>query len=149
MLPPAVGLLMLAVAVAVAENPGTPTPGGTSLTTFRATSTTTERVKHVSKYWKNYKGCDNTCLSLCLEKPTDFDMKCSVLYSNATLVNSPPISTCKKVEVVRNCRHQCLCACKRCGFCKQGLVNSCPEDRNAHECADHALYQIIHAAKCD
>ena len=149
MLPPAIGLLMLAVAVAVAQNPVTLTPDSSLPTTVGATSTTTERVRKVSKYWKNYKGCDDTCLSLCLEKPTDFDMKCSVLYSNATMVNSPPISTCKKVEVVRNCRHQCLCACKRCGFCKQGLVNSCPEDRNARECADHALNQIIHASKCD
>ena len=84
-----------------------------------------ESVKLASKDWRNYKGCDDTCLSLCLENPEGYDTKCSVLFSNNTLVNTPSSASCRKSQVVQDCTYQCLCACKRCGFCKQELVNSC------------------------
>ena len=138
----------LFVAVVLAQETTTPTPVA-AVAPVVSVSVVAESVKLASKDWRNYKGCDDTCLSLCVEKPTDFDMKCSVLFSNATLVNSPPAATCSKADVVRDCTYQCLCACKRCGFCKQELVNSCSEDKNSHDCLDNVLDQIITAAKCD
>jgi hypothetical protein len=112
-------------------------------------SAVAESVKLASKDWRNYKGCDDTCLTLCLEKPTDYDSKCSVLFSNNTLVNTPSIDTCKKAEVIRDCTYQCSCACKRCSFCKQELVNSCSEDKNPLECFDHVIDNIVTNNKCD
>lgn len=156
-----IGFMVLAMAFAedipapvtpapVAPAVSVPPVGGTHVAApVASVLTVAENVKLASKDWRNYKGCDDTCLSLCVEKPTDFDMKCSVLFSNATLVNSPPAATCRKADVVRDCTYQCLCACKRCGFCKQELVNSCSEDKNLHECLDHVIDQIITAAKCD
>jgi hypothetical protein len=108
-----------------------------------------ESVKLASKDWRNYKGCDDTCLSLCLENPTGYESKCSVLFSNNTLVNIPSMDTCKKAEIVQACSYQCQCACKRCGFCKQELVNACDEDKNPHECFDHVLDNIVTNGKCD
>ena len=108
-----------------------------------------ESVKLASKDWQNYKGCDDTCLALCLENPTGYDSKCSVLFSNNTLVNIPSMDTCKKAEVVQSCSYQCQCACKRCGFCKQELVNSCEDDKNPHECFDNVIDNIVTNGKCD
>ena len=34
-----------------------------------------ESVKLASKDWRNYKGCDDTCFSLCLENPTGLAIK--------------------------------------------------------------------------
>ena len=108
-----------------------------------------ESVKLASKDWQNYKGCDDTCLALCLENPTSYDSKCSVLFSNNTIAKTPDSDTCKKPEVIQSCFYQCQCACKRCAFCKQDLVNACDEDKNPHECFDHVLDNIINNAKCD
>ena len=108
-----------------------------------------ESVKLASKDWRNYKGCDDTCLSLCLANPTGYDSKCSGLFSNTTLVNTPAIDTCKKADLVRDCTYQCSCACKRCAFCKQELVNSCSDDKNPQECFDNVLDNIIQNYKCD
>ena len=108
-----------------------------------------ESVKLASKDWRNYKGCDDTCFSLCLENPTGYQSKCSVLFSNNTLVNTPSNDSCKKAEVIRDCSYQCLCACKRCGFCKQELVNSCADDADPNECFDNVIDEIIIKNKCD
>ena len=108
-----------------------------------------ENTKLASKEWKNYKGCDDTCLSLCLENPTGYDSKCSVLFSNATIVKSPSSDNCRKASAIQDCTYQCSCACKRCSFCKQDLISSCEADKNPHDCLDHVLDQIILTAKCD
>ena len=108
-----------------------------------------ESVKLASKDWRNYKGCDDTCFSLCLENPTGYESKCSVLFSNNTLVNIPSQDSCKKADVISACSYQCQCACKRCGFCKQELVNSCADNADPHECFDHVIDDIITNAKCD
>ena len=108
-----------------------------------------ESVKLASKDWRNYKGCDDTCLSLCLENPEGYDTKGSVLFSNNTLVNTPSSASCRKSQVVQDCTYQCLCACKRCGFCKQELVNSCADDKDPNDCFDNVLDEIITNGKCD
>jgi hypothetical protein len=108
-----------------------------------------ENVKLASKDWRNYKGCEDTCFSLCLEKPTEYNSKCSVLFSNATLVNIPATDSCKKADIIRDCTYQCQCACKRCGFCKQELVNKCADNMDHTLCFDNVLTEIIQHAKCD
>ena len=143
---PVFGLLIFALAVVITIEltppPGSPTPAGLPNPIVSAPSTVAENIKLASKDWKNYKGCDDTCLSRCLEKPKDFDMKCSVLFSNATLVKSPTADICRKTDVVRDCKYQCLCACKRCGFCKQELFNGCSDAKMPRECINNVLDQF-------
>ena len=140
----ACGLLLAAIAMAQE----TTTPAAVAAPVVQVAAVA-ESIKLASKDWRNYKGCDDTCLSLCLENPTGYDAKCSVLFSNNTLVNSPAIATCKKGDLVRDCTFQCSCACKRCSFCKQELVNSCSDDKDPHECFDNVLDSIIKNSKCD
>lgn len=108
-----------------------------------------EREKLASKDWRHYRGCEDTCFSLCLEKPKEFDSKCSTLFSNNTLVNAPLADSCKSAETIQGCTYQCLCACKRCAFCKQDLVNACAEDTHPVECFDNVLEDILNKSKCD
>jgi hypothetical protein len=124
------------------------TPAGVAAP-VAASAQVAESVKLASKDWRNYKGCDDTCLSLCLENPTGYDNKCSVLFSNNTLANKPSSDNCKKPELIRDCTYQCTCACKRCSFCKQELVNSCEADKDPHQCLDHVLDAIVQGNKCD
>ena len=135
----------LFAAVVVGQDPA---PGGVASPVVHA-GAVAESIKLASKDWRNYKGCDDTCLTLCLENPTGYDATCSVLFSNNTLVNRPAIDTCKKADLVRDCTYQCSCACKRCSFCKQELVNSCSDDKNPLECLDHVLDNIVQNKKCD
>ena len=139
---------LLFVAVTMAQETTLPPP--VVAVPVASVAVVAESIKLASKDWRNYKGCDDTCFSLCLENPTGFESKCSVLFSNNTLVNTPSQDSCKKPEIISACNYQCQCACKRCGFCKQELVNSC-EGNNAdpHECLDHVLENIITNAKCD
>lgn len=102
-----------------------------------------------SKDWRSYKGCEDTCFALCLEKPTDFDTKCSTLFNNNTVVNSPSTDSCKSAETIQACTSQCLCACKRCSFCKQDLVNACDEDVHPATCFENVLENILVNNKCD
>lgn len=108
-----------------------------------------EREKLASKDWRNYRGCEDTCFSLCLEKPNDFDSKCSTLFSNNTLVNVPTTDSCKAATTIQDCTYKCLCACKRCSFCKQDLVNACNDDVNPVECFEDVLDNILTKNKCD
>ena len=108
-----------------------------------------ESVKLATKDWRNYKGCEDTCFSLCLENPTSYDNKCSVLFSNNTLVNTPNSESCRKSDVIRDCTYQCQCSCKRCGFCKQELVNSCADNADPGVCFNRVLDDIILHNKCD
>ena len=108
-----------------------------------------ESAKLASKEWRHYKGCEDTCFSLCLAKPTDFDTKCSVLFSNTTLVDIPTTDSCKKADVIRDCTAQCQCSCKRCGFCKQEMVNKCADSIDNNMCLDNVLNEIINHSKCD
>jgi hypothetical protein len=147
-----VAVVCLFVTFASAQDapiPAAPAGGPAIATPVAASAAVAETVKLASKDWRNYKGCDDTCLTLCLEKPADYESKCSVLFSNNTLVNTPSIDTCKKAEVIRDCTYQCSCACKRCSFCKQELVNSCSEDKNPLECFDHVIDNIVTNNKCD
>ena len=139
---------ILFATVVLAQETTTPAPVA-AVAPVVSVSVVAESVKLASKDWRNYKGCDDTCLSLCLEKPTDFDSKCSVLFSNNTLVNTPSRDSCKAASVVQDCSYQCLCACKRCGFCKQELVNSCADDADHNECFDNVIDEIITNGKCD
>jgi hypothetical protein len=108
-----------------------------------------EHQKLSSKDWRSYRGCDDTCFSLCLEKPTDFDSKCSTLFSNNTIVKSPSSDNCKSVETIQGCTSQCTCACKRCAFCKQDLVNACEDDLHPATCFENVLESILVNNKCD
>jgi hypothetical protein len=65
-----------------------------------------ESIKLASMEWRNYKGCDDTCLALCLDNPTGFDTKCSVLFSNKTPAKTPTVDSCKKPELIRDCTYQ-------------------------------------------
>ncbi len=147
-----IGTLILAVALA--QDPSPPPPVIVPVPMEVATpvvqvSVLAENVKLASKEWKNYKGCDDTCLALCLEDPAGYDSKCSVLFSNNTLTKTPKSDSCKKASVIQDCTYQCSCACKRCSFCKQELVNSCADDKNHNECIDQVIDQIIVSNKCD
>ena len=142
-----VGALILGVVVAQAPPPVPGAPGVVAPVIL--VSAVVESTKLASKEWRNYKGCDDTCLSLCLVNPADFDSKCSVLFSNATVIKAPPMEICKKASVVQDCTYQCSCACKRCSFCKQDLVNACEDSKNPKECLDHVIDQIITGSKCD
>jgi len=76
---------------------GSVTPAPTVSTTVP--SLVVENAKLSSKDWVHYKGCDDTCLSLCLENPTGYDTKCSVLFSNSTKTVHPTSETCAKIQV--------------------------------------------------
>ena len=126
------GLLFVAATIAQEANPavvGVPVASAAHVA---------ESVMLASKHWRNYKGCDDTSFSLCLENPSSYETKCSVLFSNNTLVNIPSQDSCKKAEVISACSYQCQCACKRCEFCKQDLVNSCEDNVDPNDCLDHA-----------
>ncbi len=128
-----------------AASASTPAPvGSTTVPTH-----VVENVKLSSKDWIHYKGCDDTCLSLCLDNPAGFDSKCSILFSNNTKTVHPTSESCTKPQVIRDCTDQCRCNCKRCSFCKQDLINSCEADKNPHECFDHVIDNIITNAKRD
>ena len=101
----------LIVGVALGEDPpapvsttaaAVPAPGVTTPTPGVSTTVppaVLENVKLSSKGWLHYKGCDDTCLSLCLENPTSFDSKCSVLFSNNTMTVHPTSESCTKPKV--------------------------------------------------
>ena len=144
-----IACVFLFAAVVLAEDTTLPPPAPVVVVPVASVSVVAESVKLASKDWRNYKGCDDTCLSLCLENPTGYESKCSVLFSNNTLVNTPSSDSCKKASVIQECTYQCLCACKRCGFCKQELVNSCADDADHNECFDNVIDDIITKAKCD
>jgi hypothetical protein len=136
-------------ATVMAEEGVTTTPAPVVAVPVASVSVVAESVKLASKDWRNYKGCDDTCFSLCLENPTGYESKCSILFSNNTLVNIPSNDSCRKPEIIQACSYQCQCACKRCGFCKQELVNSCADDKDPQECFENVIDNIINEAKCD
>ncbi len=65
----------------------------------------------------------------------------------------------KRSSFLGNCWHsfvkiepssfQCLCACKRCSFCKQDLIRACPDNQDDADCFDNVLNDIITNNKCD
>ncbi len=149
MMKTALTCVFLFATVMAQDEAGTTTPAPVVAVPVASVSVVAESVKLASKDWRNYKGCDDTCLSLCLENPTSYESKCSILFSNNTLVNIPSSDSCRKPEVIQSCSYQCQCACKRCGFCKQELVNSCADDKDPHECFENVIDEIINDAKCD
>lgn len=132
-----VGAALAAVAFAADTNVVTPSP-------IQA-----EREKLASKDWRHYRGCEDTCFSLCLENPTGFDSKCSTLFSNNTIASVPKAESCKSPEAIQSCTYQCSCSCKRCSFCKQDLAIACADDLHPADCLDHVIDNIITKNKCD